>query len=104
MDLMSTTSRSSVATKARKARYKRWLRSHGCKELLQELDADRLPPATALRLAHLPPDQQRCALAKRKSHVEAQKIAAHTITQFLGRQPLDLESLCDAITQAVSES
>jgi hypothetical protein len=68
MDLMSTAS-SSAATKARAGRRQRWLRCHGCQELIQELDAGRLPLGTAVRLAHLPPSQQRRELAKRGGRV-----------------------------------
>jgi hypothetical protein len=73
--------------------------------MCQELDAGRLPPATALRLAHLPPSQQRRELAKRGGRVRAQGLAADTINRFLTRgegHAIALDILYDAITDVIA--
>jgi hypothetical protein len=95
---------SSPATQARAARRRRWLRDHGCNELLGELDAGRLPLAEAQRLARLSPAQQRRALAKREAPVRAQELAAAVIDRFMTEHDgaIDVEKLCTAIVEGLA--
>jgi len=93
MDLIIPATSSSAATQARAARRQRWLRYHGCKELIQDLDAGRLPFRTALRLAHLSPVQQRRELARRQRRVWAQELAALIIDRFLAQPDEDRGTL-----------
>ena len=105
MGLISMSTTPSSATQARAARRQRWLRSHGCNELLQEVDSGRLAFRTALRVARLSPAQQLRELAKRKGRVQAQELAADTINQFLTRgegHAIALEILYDAITERIA--
>jgi hypothetical protein len=105
MDLMSTPRPSSAATQARAARRQRWLRSHACKELIEHLDAGRLSPTTAVRVAHLRRPEQRRELARREGRVRAQELAANTINQFLAQQEghaIALEVLYDTITDVIA--
>jgi hypothetical protein len=61
----------------------RYLRQHGCVELIEEHQGGRLSLYKALRLAHLPVSKQRRVLAQEQERIANQQLAAATITEIL---------------------
>jgi hypothetical protein len=102
----SRDSKPKAATLARVERKRAWLRRHGCPELLQACENEKLSLSQGLKLARLSPAQQRRTLVNERERQSAQLVAADVINRLLsdGSTPISLAELSAAIRAALYRS